>query len=147
MLFRSKPSSGLHASAKKKGSQQVEWSDIGAATISKVGQIIRKHQPLTWYYMMSIAQPESRGNHAVKERRPAAAVSRHLNSNEKINDESLLRLSHMPSHHLTSHATTRHDCYHLHAVFSILHFLHLPICLLTVAVLGKCRPTAPSRVL
>ena len=54
-----KPSSGLHASAKKKGSQQVEWSDIGASTISKVGQIIRKHQPLTWYYMMSIAQPES----------------------------------------------------------------------------------------
>jgi hypothetical protein len=53
-----KPSSGLHASAQKKGSQQVEWSDI-AATISRVGQIIRKHQPLTWYYMMSIAQPES----------------------------------------------------------------------------------------
>jgi anaerobic selenocysteine-containing dehydrogenase len=52
-----KPSSGLHASSKK-ASQQVEWSDIGAATISKVAQIIQKHQPLIWYYMMSIAQSD-----------------------------------------------------------------------------------------
>jgi len=45
-----KPSSSLHASAKKKGRQQVEWLDIG-----EVGQTIRKHwQPLTWYYMMSL---------------------------------------------------------------------------------------------
>jgi hypothetical protein len=70
-----KPSSGLHASAKKKATQQVEWSDIGAATVSQVAQIIKKHQPLTWHYMMSIAQPETRGGRETGQRRPASAVS------------------------------------------------------------------------
>jgi hypothetical protein len=72
-----KPSSGLHASAKK-GSQHIEWSDIGTATVSKVSQIIMMHQPLTWYYMMSIAQPENRGSDGVGERRPVSVVSHAL---------------------------------------------------------------------
>jgi hypothetical protein len=54
-----RPSSGLHATAKKKDGQRIEWADIGAATVSRVAEVIRLHQPLTWHYTMCLAQPKS----------------------------------------------------------------------------------------
>lgn len=53
-----KPSSGLHATSRRKGHQTVEWADIGATTVAKVSHIIQTHQPLTWIYMMSISEPD-----------------------------------------------------------------------------------------
>jgi hypothetical protein len=70
--------SGLHATAKKKSGQIVEWSDVGAATVSHVAQIFKQHQPLTWHYMMRIAQGPSEKNNKTKadagNRRPAEMV-------------------------------------------------------------------------
>lgn len=55
-----KPTSGLHVSIKTKAlTKQVEWQDIGAATVSNVAEIIRKHQPLTWCVVMAIAGRKS----------------------------------------------------------------------------------------
>lgn len=50
------PSSGLHATLKKRGSQKVEWADIGANTVSQAMEIIKQHQPLLWYYTNRVAQ-------------------------------------------------------------------------------------------
>jgi hypothetical protein len=44
---------------KKNSSHKLEWTDIGAVTVPHVAEI-KKHQPLTWHYMMEIARPESR---------------------------------------------------------------------------------------
>jgi hypothetical protein len=70
--------SGLHATAKKQYGQKVEWSDIGAATASNVAKIFKQHQPLTWHYMVTIAQGPSRKNRRKKadndNRRPAEMV-------------------------------------------------------------------------
>ena len=42
------PQSGLHATSKKRGTQKVEWVDVGASTASYVEAIIKRCQPLTW---------------------------------------------------------------------------------------------------
>ena len=75
-----KVGSGLHASSKRKiGLDTVQWSDVGSATVSQVADVIQKHQPLTWNYMMHIAMPESRGQHGadktVRTRCPTNVVS------------------------------------------------------------------------
>ena len=62
-----KVGSGLHASSKWKiGSDTVQWSDVGSATVLQVADVIQKHQLLTWNYMMHIAMPESRGQHGAE---------------------------------------------------------------------------------
>jgi len=52
-----KPESGLHVSSKKRGENKMQWTDIGAA-VSRVLEIIKKHQPLTWEFLMAIAANE-----------------------------------------------------------------------------------------
>jgi hypothetical protein len=53
----------------------VEWRDVGAATVSRVAEIFKEHQPLTWYYMVSIAQgPSHKSSNIVQKRRPAEMV-------------------------------------------------------------------------
>ncbi|KAF8810223.1 hypothetical protein BYT27DRAFT_7186656 [Phlegmacium glaucopus] len=39
-----KPTSGLHATSKKRGSHQLEWVDIGASTVSQVAEIYKDVQ-------------------------------------------------------------------------------------------------------
>jgi hypothetical protein len=36
-----KPTSGLHATSKKCGSQRIEWADIGSSTVSCVAEIYK----------------------------------------------------------------------------------------------------------
>ena len=50
-----KPVSGLHPTRKKRGSQKIEWEDIGTTTVTHVGETIRKYQPLAWDYATRIA--------------------------------------------------------------------------------------------
>ncbi|KAF8804246.1 hypothetical protein BYT27DRAFT_7107802, partial [Phlegmacium glaucopus] len=45
------PQSGLHATSKKRGTQKVEWADMGASTVSHVEGIIKRCQPLTWRFL------------------------------------------------------------------------------------------------
>lgn len=47
--------SGLHATRKRHTTHRVEWADVGAATVERVAEIIKLHQPLTWYYTNIIA--------------------------------------------------------------------------------------------
>jgi len=70
------PTSGLHATSKKRGQHKIEWADIGAATVQKVEAIIKKHQPLTWRLINRIAGGSNNGEvYAVKKRRPPKIVS------------------------------------------------------------------------
>ena len=49
------PQSGLHATSKKRGTQKLEWADVGASTFSHVEAIIKCYQPLTWRLLNRIA--------------------------------------------------------------------------------------------
>jgi hypothetical protein len=78
------PTSGLHATMRRRATHQVEWADVGAATVPRVAGLIQKHQPLTWHLLMSIANPEARNKmskqglgelHVVRTRRPIETVS------------------------------------------------------------------------
>ena len=78
-----KPTSGLHATSKKTGSQRIKWVDIGASTVSRVAEIYQDIQSLTWHLMNKIAGKgddfeEGAGAgavRAVKQRRPTDMVS------------------------------------------------------------------------
>jgi hypothetical protein len=78
--------SGLHATAKRKFGEKVEWSDIGAATVSRVAEILKLNQPLTWHYVTKISEGSSRksnknaGAEAVRNRRPVEMVRDLLSS-------------------------------------------------------------------
>ncbi|PPQ76949.1 hypothetical protein CVT26_007946 [Gymnopilus dilepis] len=61
-----KPSSGLHATLKRRGSQRVEWTDISTDTVSRVQGVIKHHQPLLWHYTNKIAEGEVRKSGAVQ---------------------------------------------------------------------------------
>jgi len=70
------PTSGLHATSKKRGQHKIEWADVGAATVRKVEAIIKKHQPLTWRLINRIAGGSNNGEvYAIKKRRPPENVS------------------------------------------------------------------------
>ena len=43
----SKPTGRLYATSKKRGSQQVEWANIGASTVSRLVDIYKGVQSLT----------------------------------------------------------------------------------------------------
>ncbi|RDB30543.1 hypothetical protein Hypma_007322 [Hypsizygus marmoreus] len=75
-----KPESGLHVSSRKRGEQKMQWADIGAATVSRVSEIIKKHQPLTWELLMAIATSDrqSRTGAEVEQRRPPDMVCTHV---------------------------------------------------------------------
>ena len=74
-----KPASGLHVSFKSKSdTQQTEWADIGATTVHQVAEIIKKHQPVTWYLLTEIAGRKLRkpkGITAERKFRPVDGVS------------------------------------------------------------------------
>jgi hypothetical protein len=76
-----KPTSGLHATSKKRGSQRIEWADIGASTVNRVAEIYKAIQPLTWHLMNKIAgkgddfEEVAGAVRAVKQRRPTEMVS------------------------------------------------------------------------
>ncbi|KAF8811788.1 hypothetical protein BYT27DRAFT_7336050 [Phlegmacium glaucopus] len=88
------PTSGLHASLKKRSSQKLEWADIGAATLSHVSEIIQQFQPLTWHYFNAIAQPQRRGSddHESKHRRPVSTVCTHAISSLNFTRNNEARL-------------------------------------------------------
>ena len=74
-----KPSSGLHATSKKRGSQRIEWVDIGTSTVSRVAEIYKDIQSLTWHLMNKIAGKDdfeegSGAVRAIKKRRPTEMV-------------------------------------------------------------------------
>ena len=75
-----KPKSGLHATSKKRGSQRIEWVDIGASTVSQVAGIYKDVQSLTWHFMNKIAGKDDFEDgsgvvRAMKQRRPTEMVS------------------------------------------------------------------------
>ncbi|KAF8222341.1 hypothetical protein L208DRAFT_1524391 [Tricholoma matsutake] len=69
-----KSSSGLHATTRKRATHKIEWSDVGSATVPRVAELLRSHQPLAWHFLMLIAQTEDR---RVKQR-PKASTIRHF---------------------------------------------------------------------
>ncbi|KAH6889526.1 hypothetical protein BKA70DRAFT_1234943 [Coprinopsis sp. MPI-PUGE-AT-0042] len=56
------PSGGLHAALRKKGSQKIEWADIGASTVAKIGRDSELHSPVALRLLWAMAggedQPE-----------------------------------------------------------------------------------------
>jgi hypothetical protein len=76
-----KSTSGLHATSKKRGSQRIEWADIGSSTVSRVAEIYKDIQSLTWHLMNRIAGKDDEIEEgagvvrAVKRRRPTEMVS------------------------------------------------------------------------
>ena len=74
-----KPSNGLHATSKKRGSQRIEWVDIGTSTVSRVAEIYKDIQSLTWYLLNKIAgkddfEQRSGAVRAIKQWRPTEMV-------------------------------------------------------------------------
>ncbi|KAH9924246.1 hypothetical protein B0H21DRAFT_712469 [Amylocystis lapponica] len=63
-----RPKNGLHASWRMKpplsqtpiethhNKKKIEWTDIGSATVPRMEEIFRKHQPLTWVYLLALAK-------------------------------------------------------------------------------------------
>jgi len=74
-----KPASGLHVSFKSKSDvDRTEWADIGATTVPQVAEIIKTHQPVTWYLLTEIAGRKLRkqkGITAKRKSRPVDGVS------------------------------------------------------------------------
>ena len=69
------PESGLHATSKRRGTQKVEWADVGASTVSHVEAIIKRCQPLTWRLLNRIAgEKDVDGVPAVRKRRPTSTA-------------------------------------------------------------------------
>jgi len=115
------PQSGLHATSKKRGTQKVEWADVGASTVSHVEAVIKRHQPLTWRLLNRIAgEKDVEGVPAVQKRRPTS-MARHLTlmSSYLNSIDYACRSVHMLSQVLTSHETTRRACSHLPVVFIV----------------------------
>ncbi|KAH6893918.1 hypothetical protein BKA70DRAFT_1117540 [Coprinopsis sp. MPI-PUGE-AT-0042] len=52
------PGGGLHATLRRRGSQRVEWVDIGASTIERIGKIQHSIQPVTARLLRAIAGGE-----------------------------------------------------------------------------------------
>jgi len=66
---------GLHATSKRRGTQKVEWADVGAFTVSRVEAIIKRYQPLTWRLLNRIAgEKDVDGAPAVRKRRPTSTA-------------------------------------------------------------------------
>ena len=54
-----RPSNGLYASASAKSVEKgVSWDDIGLTTVADVTEVLKKHQPLTWHYLMELTTPK-----------------------------------------------------------------------------------------
>jgi hypothetical protein len=56
-----RPSNGLYASTSAKSPEKgVSWDDIGLTTVADVTEVLKKHQPLTWHYLMELTTPKAR---------------------------------------------------------------------------------------
>ena len=56
-----RPSSGLHASATAKSADKsLSWDDIGLTTVADLTGVLKKHQPLTWHYLIQLTTPKAR---------------------------------------------------------------------------------------
>ncbi|KAH9915340.1 uncharacterized protein B0H18DRAFT_959391 [Fomitopsis serialis] len=96
-----RPENGLHAVLPKRrrtsgsgdpdvagashGIHDITWADVGAATVSNVKEIVKKHQPLTWKYALALAErPEPAGKPedltVSRKYRPAQVISRVIGS-------------------------------------------------------------------
>ena len=66
------PRSGLHATLRKRGTQKVEWADVGVSTVLHVENIIKHFQPLTWRLLNKIAGAKDllEGDPAVRKYHP-----------------------------------------------------------------------------
>jgi hypothetical protein len=70
------PHSGLHATSKKRGTQKVEWAEVGASTVSHVEDIIKRCQPLTWTLLNRIAgSKDGEAVSVVRKHRPTSTES------------------------------------------------------------------------
>jgi len=157
-----KSSSGLHVSFKSQSDIQVtEWADIGATTISKVADIIKRHQPVTWYLMTEIAGRKLRkrkGVVAERKFRPVDGVSPSILVMDQwrldVHDH---RYAPTRSPHSTSvGASTRdfsplpEDCYTLHSLPLLIYSATtaaLPACFLIRQYQRYCTtyPTRPQK--
>ncbi|PIL27740.1 hypothetical protein GSI_10893 [Ganoderma sinense ZZ0214-1] len=75
-----KGSSGLHGSAEgRRGRRQLSWEDIGSKTVSKVQDIIKTYQPVTYHIIKDLVSPRPyRNEHgviAVRKTRPPEVVT------------------------------------------------------------------------
>jgi len=56
-----RPSSGLHASVTAKSADQtLSWDDVGLTTVADVTDVLKKHQPLIWHYLIQLTTPKAR---------------------------------------------------------------------------------------
>lgn len=73
-----KRSSGLHASIGRKSSTStVQWSDLGASLMQNVKSVLTTLQPLTYHYLLRVAEPKLATRHgvvAVQQYRPPELV-------------------------------------------------------------------------
>ncbi|TRM69621.1 hypothetical protein BD626DRAFT_474783 [Schizophyllum amplum] len=71
--------SGLHISlGKKSDAKPLEWSDLGAATVSNVRGVLLKHQPLLYYLVSAVASRKPRqvdGEDVVRQHRTVDNVA------------------------------------------------------------------------
>ncbi|KAJ3494472.1 hypothetical protein NLJ89_g10801 [Agrocybe chaxingu] len=83
--------SGLHATTKKRGTQKIQWADVGDTTVSRVKDIIKAHSPIGWEVIHAIAGNESHD----RKRRPLDMVCTHVMSSllfSRNNEARLLPL-------------------------------------------------------
>jgi hypothetical protein len=73
-----RPSSGLHASATAKSADKsLSWDDIGLTTVADVTEVLKKHQPLTWHYLIQLTTPKAQkrnGRVVARKYRPPEVV-------------------------------------------------------------------------
>ncbi|TFY63099.1 hypothetical protein EVJ58_g3444 [Rhodofomes roseus] len=99
-----KPENGLHAMQYKKAASSdgggepsahdITWADIGSATVLHVEDILKRHQPLTWAYVLAVA-----------ERSPAKPNQPGLESHGN-NPKAVLSRKYRPSRVVALHALT-----------------------------------------
>jgi hypothetical protein len=145
------PTSGLHTSiSSKAGERKPQWTDIGVTTVPDVSEVIKRHQPLTWSLIASIAARKQRshnGNVAVRKRRPVEGVSvSAVISEQTLTRSCFIRYAHMRLPPSISPAIARPISSQLREAFCTLPSLLRLRCLATSVALGTCRLTAPSTI-
>jgi hypothetical protein len=56
-----RPSSGLHAPVTAKSADKsLGWDDVGLTTVADVTEVLKKHQPLIWHYLIQLTTSKAR---------------------------------------------------------------------------------------
>jgi hypothetical protein len=59
------PSNGLYTSTSAKSAEKgVGWDDIGLTMVADVTEVLKKHQPLIWHYLMELTTPKAQKQQA-----------------------------------------------------------------------------------